>query len=230
MQQKRTCSAAEDHPSSEAPDEEHPRKLIPELYRQFYYLGWTTGSGGSVSIKMDDEIYVAPSGVQKEKIKPEDMFIFDADGNEVSGPTPSKKLRPSSCFPVFMNAFKKRGAGAVIHTHSPKAVLATLLWSGKEFRVANLQMIKAIPKGQSGKNYRYDEELVVPIIENRPEEIDLRDPMGAAIDEYPDTSAVLVRGHGLYVWGSTWQKAKIICEAYDYLFGISVEMKRHGLL
>jgi hypothetical protein len=31
--------------------EEHPRKLIPELCRLFYNLGWVTGTGGGISIK-----------------------------------------------------------------------------------------------------------------------------------------------------------------------------------
>ncbi|XP_036332593.1 probable methylthioribulose-1-phosphate dehydratase [Rhagoletis pomonella] len=48
--------------------EEHPRKLIPELCRQFYHLGWVTGTGGGMSIKYNNEIYIAPSGVQKERI------------------------------------------------------------------------------------------------------------------------------------------------------------------
>lgn len=30
---------------------EHPRKLIPELCRQFYHLGWVTGTGGGMTIK-----------------------------------------------------------------------------------------------------------------------------------------------------------------------------------
>lgn len=47
--------------------QEHPRKLIPQLCKQFYDLGWVTGTGGGISIKLDDEIYIAPSGVQKER-------------------------------------------------------------------------------------------------------------------------------------------------------------------
>jgi len=31
--------------------QEHPRNLIPELCRQFYHLGWVTGTGGGISIK-----------------------------------------------------------------------------------------------------------------------------------------------------------------------------------
>ena len=32
--------------------------------------------------------------------------------------------------------------------------------------------------------------------------------MTKAMEEYSDTNAVLVRRHGVYVWGETWQKAK----------------------
>jgi methylthioribulose-1-phosphate dehydratase len=40
--------------------------------------------------------------------------------------------------------FAAREAGAVIHTHSKAAVMATLLYPGKEFRVTHLEMIKVI--------------------------------------------------------------------------------------
>jgi methylthioribulose-1-phosphate dehydratase len=65
------------------------------------------------------------------------------------------------------------GAGAVIHTHSKAAVMATLLYPGKEFKITHQEMIKGISRGQTGKKYRYHDELVVPIIENTPEESDL---------------------------------------------------------
>lgn len=48
----------------------------------------------------------------------------------------------------------------------------------------------------------------MPIIENTPFEKDLEEYLKAAMDEYPGTSAVLVRRHGLYVWGDTWQRTK----------------------
>lgn len=41
-----------------------------------------------------------------------------------------------------MVAFRERNAGAVIHTHSPSAVMVTLLWPGKEFRITHQEMIK----------------------------------------------------------------------------------------
>ncbi|KAG0413950.1 hypothetical protein HPB47_008903 [Ixodes persulcatus] len=209
--------------------QEHPRNLIPELCRQFYHLGWVTGTGGGMSIRLGQEIYVAPSGVQKERIQPEDLFVQDLEERFLAGPPPHKKLRKSECTPLFMNAYTLRGAGAVIHTHSKAAVLATLLCPGPEFRITHQEMIKGIKKGQSGVSYRYDEELVVPIIENVPFERDLKASMREAMERYPDTCAVLVRRHGVYVWGDTWERTKSMCECYDYLFDVAVKMRQLGM-
>ncbi|XP_029771409.1 methylthioribulose-1-phosphate dehydratase [Suricata suricatta] len=210
-------------------DKEHPRYLIPELCKQFYHLGWVTGTGGGISLKHGDEIYIAPSGVQKERIQPEDMFVCDINEQDISGPLPHKNLKKSQCTPLFMNAYTMRGAGAVIHTHSKAAVMATLLFPGREFKITHQEMIKGIRKCTSGGYYRYDDMLVVPIVENTPEEKDLKERMARAMDEYPDSCAVLVRRHGVYVWGETWEKAKTMCECYDYLFDIAVTMKKVGL-
>ncbi|XP_036182140.1 methylthioribulose-1-phosphate dehydratase [Myotis myotis] len=212
-----------------AQDKEHPRYLIPELCKQFYHLGWVTGTGGGISLKHGNEIYIAPSGVQKERIQPEDMFVCDINERDISGPPSYKNLRKSQCTPLFMNAYTMRGAGAVIHTHSKAAVMATLLFPGQEFKITHQEMIKGIRKCTSGGCYRYDDMLVVPIIENTPEEKDLKERMARAMNEYPDSSAVLVRRHGVYVWGETWEKAKTMCECYDYLFDIAVSMKKVGL-
>ena len=45
---------------------------------------------------------------------------------------------------MFHILFAARQASAVIHTHSKAAVMATLLYPGKEFRVTHLEMIKVI--------------------------------------------------------------------------------------
>ena len=50
--------------------ENDPMTLIPELCNQFYHLGWVTGTGGGISIKHNNEYYIAPSGVQKERMQP----------------------------------------------------------------------------------------------------------------------------------------------------------------
>lgn len=155
--------------------------------------------GGGISIKHKDKIYIAPSAVQKERILPDDIFVQDIKGNDIELPPPEKKLKKSQCTPLFMCAYTARNAGAVIHTHSKSALLATLLFPGKEFRCTHLEMIKGIKNQKLGRNMRYDEELVVPIIENTPFEEDLKDRLAETIAEYPETCAVLVRRHGVSI-------------------------------
>ena len=117
----------------------HPRDLICELCRQFYTQGWVSGTGGGISIREGDRIYMAPSGVQKERLQPEDLFELDLKGNVVEAP----EGQLSACAPLFMNAFEHRDAGAVLHSHSINALLATLI-SGDELRVTHLEMMKGI--------------------------------------------------------------------------------------
>ncbi|CAF1358813.1 unnamed protein product [Didymodactylos carnosus] len=210
--------------------DDHPRKLIPELCRLFYSLGWVTGTGGGISLKYNDLIYLAPSGVQKERLQSEHLFVQTVDGKTVCEPSADLKLKRSQCTPLFYNSFHLRNSGACIHTHSKSAVLVTLLYPGIEFRITHQEMIKGIKKDSTPSTYyRYDEELVVPIIENTCEEENLTQSMANAMNMYPDTCAVLVRRHGVYVWGETWKKAKTMCECYDYLFEIACQMKLHGL-
>ncbi len=66
----------------------------------------------------------------------------------------------------------------------------------------------------------------MPIIENTAEEKDLTAQMAEAMRTYPDANAVLVRRHGVYVWGTSWEHAKTMCECYDYLFEIAVQMRQ----
>ena len=55
----------------------HPANHICELCRNFYALGWVTGTGGGVSIRDGQHVFIAPSGVQKELMRPTDMFVMD---------------------------------------------------------------------------------------------------------------------------------------------------------
>lgn len=58
-------------------DPMHPANHICTLCRKFYNHGWVTGTGGGVSIRDGKHIFIAPSGVQKELMRPTDMFVMD---------------------------------------------------------------------------------------------------------------------------------------------------------
>ena len=196
------------------------RSIICELCRQFYAQGWVSGTGGGISLREDGRVYMAPSGVQKERLEPEDLFVLDETGAVLESPA-SASAKVSACAPLFFNAFNLRGAGAVLHSHSVNAMLATLLFDDV-FRVTHLEMMKGI----SGVGFH--DELVVPIIENTAHEHQLADSMAAAIEAFPKSHAVLVRRHGVYVWGRDWVQAKTHAECYDYLFEAAVRMRQLG--
>jgi methylthioribulose-1-phosphate dehydratase len=198
-----------------------PRALICELGRAFYDLGWASGTGGGICIRDGDCVVVAPSGVQKERLDVAQMFTLSLNGEILTRPD-DPSLRPSECSSLFLKAVVLRGAGAVIHSHSIHAVLATLLFES-EFAVSHLEMIKGI------RGMAYGDRLVVPIIDNTARECDLAGALEAAILAYPQTQAVLVRRHGVYVWGRDWIEAKTQAECYDYLFRAAVEMRRMGI-
>lgn len=198
------------------------RAVLCELLRRFYALGWVSGTGGGISLVDGERILMAPSGIQKELIAPEDLFLLDRAGNVLERPA-DPGLTLSACAPLFLHAFEKRGAGAVLHTHSVHAMLATLLTPDPVFRISQLEMIKGIA------GHGYHDVLEVPILENTAHECDLADALGAAIDAHPRTVAVLVRRHGVYVWGESWQAAKRHAECLDYLFRAAVEARAIGV-
>ncbi|EMR71294.1 putative methylthioribulose-1-phosphate dehydratase protein [Eutypa lata UCREL1] len=224
--------------TSDKPD--HPANLIPSLCAKFWTLGWVTGTGGGCSIRDDDLVYIAPSGVQKELMKNTDIYVLALSNqldlkNRVYLRSPPCG-RPSQCTPLFLAAFTKRGAGCCIHTHSHWAVLVTLILetrgsgNDKLFEINNIEQIKGFGKGfQKQGNLGYHDTLRIPVIENTAHEEDLTEFLEEAMDKYPDTYAVLVRRHGVYVWGDNVHKAKTMCESLDYLFQLAVEMKQLGL-
>ncbi|KAF2154757.1 Methylthioribulose-1-phosphate dehydratase [Myriangium duriaei CBS 260.36] len=216
-------------------DPQHPANLICELCRKFYTLGWVTGTGGGTSIRKDDKLFIAPSGVQKELMRPGDMFVMDFESKEYLRRPPV--LKPSACTPLFLAAFTLRNAECCIHTHSQWAVLVTLLCERKAsesnvFAISTLEQIKGVPRGYGPEkkgNLGYYDTLKIPIIENTPHEEDLKDTLEQAIQDWPDAHAVLVKRHGIYVWGKDVAQAKTLCESLDYIFQLAVEMHKLGL-
>jgi methylthioribulose-1-phosphate dehydratase len=209
-------------------------QLICELCRQFYGLGWVSGTGGGISIRGPEGLYMAPSGVQKERLRPEDVFLLappeaggDLDACRVLRPPSDPALRISECQPLFYNAYRRRDAGAVIHSHSVWAVLAARLCSPRGEPGAFVSEGLEMQKGLRGKGC-FD-RVCVPIIANTPREAELTESMAAAMDAHPDVDAVIVAGHGIYVWGRDWVQAKTQAECLDFVMRAVVESHRLGV-
>lgn len=208
-------------------DNQNIRNQICEMCAGFYQLGWVSGTGGGISIREADQIYMAPSGVEKEKILPENVFILNPDGKLHKKPA-SANLKLTECAPLFMAAYDVRNAGAVIHSHSVFVVLATMLAQRQHdfistLEFTELEMIKGLP------GHGYYDTFVLPVIDNTARESDLTDSMRRAMNLYPETCAIAVRNHGIYVWGQNASKAKTQAECLDYLCEVSVKMHSMGI-
>jgi methylthioribulose-1-phosphate dehydratase len=71
-------------------------------------------------------------------------------------------------------------------------------------------MIKGVRVGGTGQTLSYLDTLELPIIENTPNEEDLKDSMAEAMIKYPQAAGVLVRRHGIYVWGLSTRKIPLL--------------------
>ena len=213
------------------PSVEGAKTLVAELCAHFYSQGWVSGTGGGISVRAKGgRIVMAPSGVQKERMHADDMFVLDEAGAVVETPRSGCSTKLSECAPLFLAAYQLRGAGAVIHSHAVEALLATLLPArdgggagATEFACTQLEMQKGI------QGHGFYDTLEVPIIENTARESELTFALRQAMGAFPKTSAVLVRRHGVYIWGDTWQQAKTQAECYHYLFSAVVEAAKMGI-
>ncbi len=188
------------------------KELLCELLRLFYQLGWCTGTGGGLSSKVGDGYLMAPSGVAKERVRPDELFELDA-AFEVTNLERLRNKKISECQPLFRAIYERTDAGCVIHTHSVELV-AALARNGDRPRIGweGLEMVKGI------RGARYPDRHELPVIPNTPREAQLTGSLIAALEELPaHAHAVCVRGHGAYIWGPDVMAAKRHAEVYEWL-------------
>ncbi len=96
----------------------HPRDEIMQTMERIYRFRMTTTSGGNLSIRDGERIWITPARVDKGSLRREDMVCVHADG-EVEG-----LHRPSSEFPFHRAIYCARpDIGGIVHAH-PVALVA----------------------------------------------------------------------------------------------------------
>ena len=98
---------------------EELKKQVYEANMQLPYYGLVTFTWGNVSaIDKEKGLFVIkPSGVDYDKLSPEDMVVMDLEGNRIEG-----CLNPSSDTPTHLELYKAfPEIGGIVHTHSSYA-------------------------------------------------------------------------------------------------------------
>ncbi|MGH7152993.1 MAG: aldolase [Acetobacteraceae bacterium] len=98
------------------------RTLLVELAASLFARGFSVGSAGNISTRLDDGYLITPTNSCLGRLDPQRLARLDADFRHVGGDKPSKE--------VFMHRafYKARSdAGAVVHLHSTMATAIACL-------------------------------------------------------------------------------------------------------
>ncbi|MBA2506525.1 MAG: class II aldolase/adducin family protein, partial [Thermoleophilaceae bacterium] len=95
------------------------REQLATAARRLAAEGLVHGTAGNASVRVGEVALVTPTGAVLGDIAPADISAVDVESGEVrAGPSPTSELA------IHLRAMRTHGAGAVVHTHSPKACAA----------------------------------------------------------------------------------------------------------
>lgn len=177
---------------------------------------WFPGTSGNLAIKVTDEpltFLVTASGKDKRRRTAEDFLLVDAQGNKAE----ETDLKPSAETLLHVEIYNKTDAGCSLHVHTlDNNVISELYGDEGEVVFKGQEIIKAFGIWEE------DAEIRVPIIRNHADIPTLAQEFGKYIKE--DQGAVLIRNHGITVWGRNAFEAKKFLEAYEFLFSYHVKV------
>ena len=89
---------------------------ICDICHKMWQLGWVAANDGTVSVKLEDGIILAPpTGMSKSFITPEKLILIDSKGTILEA---ADGLRPSSEIKMHLRCYDKRpDVRSVIHAH-----------------------------------------------------------------------------------------------------------------
>lgn len=102
------------------------REELCEAMAAIHQRGWCDGTGGNFSCVLKREpllLLMAPSGVDKGRVLPQELIVVDGEGQVLRG-----SGRASAETLLHLAIVNETGAGAVLHTHSQAGTLLSQ-WS-----------------------------------------------------------------------------------------------------
>lgn len=189
--------------------------------------GWCDGTGGNFSCVLKREplrLLMAPSGVDKGTVNPQDLIEVDGDGVVQSG-----SGRASAETLLHLTIVRETGAGAVLHTHSQAGtLLSQWSWEQQHGPTTDSRAINADGEGVAHLELRNLEMLKglagitthrcvvrIPVLANDQDLGRLSRRAAPHLGQAP--KGVLIAGHGLYAWGQELVEARRHLEILEFL-------------
>ncbi|EHC5632024.1 L-ribulose-5-phosphate 4-epimerase AraD [Campylobacter coli] len=176
---------------------------------------------GNVSaINNQGIVAIKPSGVEYSKMSSNDIVLLDLDGRVLEG-----QLKPSSDTPTHLVLYKQYPEiKCIIHTHSPYAT--AFAQAGKS--------IQAL--GTTHADYFFGDIPITRALTKEEVEVDYEANTGKVILETIagknalDVPGILVKQHGVFVWGDTIKKAlenSVVIEQIAYMNYLTLNLNPH---
>jgi len=186
--------------------------------RELAAAGWTPATSSNFSQRLDERhAAITVSGRDKGKLTEDDIMVVDFDGKAVG-----TDHRPSAETLLHTQLYKRYpDVGCVLHTHSQNQTIASRLFAGRGYmRLEGYELLKAF-RG----NETHEAELLVPVLPNSQDMHTLAAQVDCLLEERP-MWGYLIDGHGLYAWGRDMAEARRHLEAFEFLFGCELELRK----
>jgi methylthioribulose-1-phosphate dehydratase len=186
------------------------------LGRNFYTRGWVLGTSGNFSAVLSREpmrLAITATGLDKGSLTAEHFLEMDHTAKVVRG-----EGKPSAEALLHVAIVRELNAGAVLHTHSVwSTVLSATFASQGGLALEGYEMLKGL---EGVRTHQHREWM--PILENSQDMVELSQRVTKVLRENPGLHGFLLRGHGLYTWGSSLQEAKRHVEILEFLMEVVV--------
>ena len=183
----------------------------------FYSRGWMMGTAGNLSARIDENNFlITASGKSKGQLSESDFVAINLTSGEHTEPsvhfTPNNKPSAETAIHnVIYKLFPE--AKACFHVHSVDAYLATLPFlQVKKMLLPNIEMIKGFDIWEQKPNIElplFDNQLAVGDIAKDIEKRFTTNP--------PRIDALMIKNHGITVWGNSIQQAFNRVEILEFI-------------
>jgi len=208
---------------SAAPSFDNPehRRLADQLCACagfFAARGLCPATGGNFSVRHEpNAALITASGVDKGALSPVQLLPIRLDGELLADGKPSAETG------LHLALYRRDPAiGAILHVHSIANTLLSRIGQPSALVFEGYEMQKAI-SGQADHLGR----LVLPVVDNSQDMDTLAAAVDVRFDEIGPVYAFLVRGHGIYAWGTDIVTAQRHLEGWEFL--LACELQRRQL-
>lgn len=192
--------------------------------KHFYDRGWMLGTAGNLSARLPDgSFWITASGRAKGQLTASDFIRMNLDGGIVEQPVPdSRPSAETSIHLAVYNCFPD--AKACYHVHSIEANLVSRLTAGDSVSLPAIEMLKGLGVWEENP------QVAIPLFANY-----LEVPkIAKEISEYfaisaPSVPALLIRDHGITVWGDSPAAAYNYVEIVEYIFRYTIAASQLNL-